>query len=111
MAKRINPTPERALKVRQEHVDCRTYLHAWRPTDVELDGVNFIQHLQCRRCSTRKQFRINKFTGAIVGSPKYDYADGYLIEGGRMTAVERGSLRLVAVQQTPRSLNGRKRGA
>jgi hypothetical protein len=109
MSKRTN-AEDRVLKISQGHVDCRTYLHAWRPTDVTLDGAHFIQHLQCRRCQTRKEFKINKFTGAIVGSPKYDYADGYLIDGGRLTASERGSLRLVAVQQTPRHIRG-KRGA
>lgn len=110
MSKRSNPTPtDRVMTIKNEHVDCRVYQHAWRPTNVTIDGKCFVQELQCRRCLTEKSFRINKFTGEIVGSPRYKYAEGYVIPGGRFTPTERGSVRLVAVQQTPRRIAAQKR--
>lgn len=86
-------------RIAQKFIDCRTYQHAWRPTDVDLDGKCYVQHVKCVRCGTEKSFRIDKRTGELVGGSHYKYADGYNLEGGRLTPQERGSLRLIGARR------------
>lgn len=87
-------------RIAQQFLDCRTYSHAWKPTDVDLEGKFYVQHLQCIRCGMTRRFKIDKKTGELVGSNSYTAPKGYALEGGRLTPQERGSLRLISARST-----------
>ena len=68
-------------RLKDEHVTCRTYGHAWRPYNVvrTLNSrgrpIEFRAHLLCDRCKARREQRLDG-EGNIVGN-SYRYAEGY----------------------------------
>lgn len=82
---------------------CRELQHAWRPSHAQLcvDG-GWERVLACSRCRTLKR-QVLASDGCLVGSPRYEYAQGYLPdrdEGlGRLDAEDRGRLRLAAIRR------------
>ena len=89
--------PDRTDDIPDKFLECRTLQHAWRATDVTIDGRVYIQHLRCMHgCGTVRHVRIDRRTGRIKGA-SYTYPDGYALTGGYLSADERGSLRLRTV--------------
>lgn len=65
---------------------CRMFGHAWEPTTVTTEAddahrvVEYLQTLECSRCTTERVQRIS-VTGGLRGN-RYRYVKGYLQPGG-----------------------------
>ncbi|MEU5547903.1 hypothetical protein AB0G85_37275 [Streptomyces sioyaensis] len=82
---------------------CRELLHSWRPSHAQLcvDG-GWERVLVCTRCKPLKR-QVLDSEGCLVGSPRYEYAEGYLPDRedglGRLDVEDRGRLRLAAIRR------------
>jgi hypothetical protein len=89
----------RRLDTRVLH--CRELQHSWKPAHAQLclDG-GWERTLVCIRCSTKKRQMLDA-AGRLVGTPRYEYADGYLPDReealGRLDSDDRATLRLTAI--------------
>lgn len=93
---RIDDIPDEAL-------NCRTVIgHNWRPFTVKVEGTRsrpiFHETLRCPACGT-KRIMVLDHRGVYLTQPRYTYDKEYRyrVEGGRLTAEERASLRVRAI--------------
>lgn len=93
---------EKSSKVLDRHVECRVLGHSWRFFDAWKEKRNFMQTMLCRNCGTERSELISGTTGEVL-KRKYDYTQGYLLEGGlgnaHLTREDRGMLRLRMIGQ------------
>lgn len=78
--------------------ECRDYGHSWVTYDGGHEGrYHRFRVLICHRCETERRQLLN-LKGAVL-KYNYKYQPGYQLEGGPMTAEERGQLRLYDLDQ------------
>lgn len=87
--------------VKEEHLECRDFSHAWRPYDAVIDKQNKVieRVLICDRCKTTRH-QVITMKGFIHKS-SYTYAEGYLLKGAGhvMTQGDRAKIRLRSIQR------------
>lgn len=67
----------------QPFLHCRTFGHTWRLGPAENAGASFYRFiLHCEECGTRRIDTVNSRTGALGGSRRYEYPDGYQSQRG-----------------------------
>lgn len=83
--------------VRDEHLECRDYMHSWQPYEAkEVRRGRIVERvLRCERCKTlKKQTLVIKHGKAFLSTGSYKYAEGYLIKGmGHVTQEDKAKLR------------------
>lgn len=83
--------------VREEHLECRDYMHSWKPyTAKEVKKGRVVERvLRCERCKTlKKQTLAIRRDRAFLSTGSYQYAEGYLIKGmGHVTQEDKAKLR------------------
>lgn len=77
--------------------ECRDLRHAWVNWRGHQEGKTFIRILQCERCGTQRVETLDT-RGRLKKSATYRYNPEYKIEGGPLTAEERGAIRLMSMQ-------------
>jgi len=88
-------------KADRHTIQCRDYGHSWRPHWAEAlpRKQGWLQELRCERCGTTRKRILDKYGDVITSS--YRYTDGYLFPGlGRLTAEDRGQLRIASIMDT-----------
>lgn len=87
--------------VKDEHLECRDFSHAWQPYDAVIDNQNKLieRILICERCKTTRH-QVITMKGFIHKS-SYVYAEGYLLKGAGhvMTQGDRAKIRLRSIQR------------
>lgn len=85
-----------------EFLRCRDLGHNFQPYTVRRYRNAYEERLRCPRCKTKKIRTIGS-RGLFLGSPRYEYPEGYLIKGqGNLSADARGIIRLNSVLRTAR---------
>jgi len=97
----LDEVRELAEGMSDKFLQCRELTHNWLPFNVgrHRDG-GYERTLRCSRCRTRKIQHLD-INGMLIGSPRYEHAEGYLVEGmGRITSEGRGMLRVVSIARS-----------
>ena len=87
--------------VRDDHLECRDYMHSWKPYAAkEIQKGRMVERvLRCERCKTLKQQTLVIKRGrAFLSTGSYKYAEGYLIKGmGHITQEDKAKLRFRSI--------------
>jgi hypothetical protein len=89
---------EAVRALRPEYIQCRDYLHAWRPFTCQwMPSFNVYEaREQCMRCGTIRVREMDR-RGHVL-SKHYEYPDGYSLKGfGRLSVDDRDSIRLASI--------------
>ena len=89
-----------AEQILADYLECRDYLHAWQPYNVDIVGTGrnreYRRTLRCGRCKV-KRTQVLDYEGRLTGRGGYDYSEAasYLVTGhGRLTASDRAAVRM-----------------
>ena len=89
--------PQTIDDVLDEHLECRDYMHSWKPYEAkEIQKGRVVERiLRCERCKTlKRQTLVIKRGRAFLSTGSYKYAEGYLIKGiGHITQEDKAKLR------------------
>lgn len=97
-------------EAKPEHVLCRAYGHAWKPTLVKVTAnargkvIEYRPHLVCVRCETLR-VQILSARGEIGGN-RYVYPEGYLQARGSAERFGRQEVRLEYLDRATRDGKG-----
>lgn len=84
--------------LRPEFLQCRDYLHAWRPFTAQwMPSFNVYEvREQCMRCHTLRIRELDRHGHVLARH--YEYPDGYSMKGlGRLTGDDRDKIRLASL--------------
>lgn len=84
--------------LRPEFIQCRDYLHAWRPFTCQwMPSFNVYEAREhCMRCGTIRVREMDRH-GHVL-SKHYEYPDGYSLKGfGRLSVDDRDAIRLASI--------------
>lgn len=84
--------------LRPEFVQCRDYLHAWRPFTCQwMPSFNVYEaREQCMRCGTIRVREMDR-RGHVLAR-RYEYPEGYSMKGyGRLSGDDRDAIRLASI--------------
>lgn len=84
-----------AANLTDDHLECRTLGHLWRPfqADWKRNDNAYLLTLLCNRCNTTRNQWLDRYGDVIKGN--YEYEEGYQHQGmGRIVGRGRSALRL-----------------